>query len=96
MESGNPQHIRMIMNQRSSPVYPAISNRARSVISISDADIEESMTEPDTDLDPENQLGLPENRGWVDRHDVSDVSEASGKHWIDCRLMKAEYYIHRC
>jgi len=27
--------------------------------------IEESMTEPDTDLDPENQLGLPENRGWV-------------------------------
>jgi len=57
MESGNPQHIRMTTNQRYSPVHPAISNHARSVISISDADIEESMTEPDTDLDPENQLG---------------------------------------
>jgi len=73
----------MTMNQRSSPVHPAISNCARSVISISDANIEESMTEPDTDLDPENQLGLPENRGWVDRRDVSNVLEASGKHWID-------------
>jgi len=86
----------MTMNQRSSPVHPAISNHARSVISISDTDIEESMTEPDTDLDPENQLGLPENRGWVDHRDVSNVSEASSKHWIDCRLMKPEDYIHRC
>ena len=56
----------MTTNQKSSPVHPAISNHARSVISISDTDIEESMTEPDTDLDPENQLGLPENRGLVE------------------------------
>jgi len=88
--------MRMTTNQKSSPVHPAISNCSRSVISISNANIEESMMESDTDLDPENQLGLPENRGWVDHPDVSNVLEGSGKHWFDCRLMKAEYYIHRC
>ena len=83
----------MTTNQKSSCLHcPAIHNRARSVISISDSnsDVAESMTEPDTDHDhflPENQLGLPENRVWVDHPDVCKVSEASGKHWFDCRQM---------
>jgi hypothetical protein len=94
-KSGNPQRIRMTTNQKSSRVHPAIHNRARSVISISDgtSDVEESLTEPDTDLErysPENQLGLPENRPLVDHPDVSNALEASGKYWFDCRLMKAE------
>jgi hypothetical protein len=78
----NPQRITMTTNRKSSLVHlhPAIHNRARSVISISDSNSDgaESLTEPDTELEhysPENQLGLPENR--VDR---PDVSEASGKH----------------
>ena len=102
-KSGNPQCIKMTMYQKSSPVHhPAIHNCARSVISISDgnSNIAESMMEPDTELEcyspenqlslPENQLGLPENRAWLDHPDVSNVSEASGKHWFDCRQMQAE------
>ena len=83
----------MTANQKSSLVHrPAIHNRARSVISISDgnSDVAESVTEPDTEPEhdlPENQLGLPENRVWVDHPDVCNVSEASGKHWFDCRQM---------
>jgi hypothetical protein len=92
----------MTTNRKSSLVHhPAIHNRARSVISISDnSDGAESLTEPDTDLEryspenqlglPENQLGLPENRAWVDHPEVSNISEESGKHWFDCRQMKAE------
>ena len=89
-ESVNPQRIRMTTNRKSSLVHhPAIHNCARSVISISDSNSNgaESLTEPDTELEhysPENQLGLPENRAWVD---CPDVSEASGKHWFDCRLI---------
>ena len=84
------------MNRKSPLAHrPAIHNRARSVISISDgnSDVAESVTEPDTEPDrysPENQLGLPENRAWVDCADVSNASEASGKHWFDCRQMEAE------
>jgi len=97
-KSGNPQCIRMITNRKSPFVHhPAIRNRARSVISISDSDpeaIEESVTEPDTDPEhhysPENQLGLEENEACVDHLDVSSVSEASGKHRFDCRQMEAE------
>jgi hypothetical protein len=74
--------------------HPAIHSRAKSIISISDgnSDLGESLTEPDTELDymPENQLGLPENRVWVDHPDVSNVSEASGKRWFDCRQIEAE------
>jgi hypothetical protein len=85
----------MTTNRKSSLVHhPAIHNRARSVISISNnSDGAESLTEPDTDLErysPENQLGLPENRAWVDHPEVSNISEESGKHWFDCRQMKAE------
>lgn len=94
-EAGNPQRNRMSTNQKSPCVCPAIHHRARSVISISDgaSDAEESLTEPDTDPEcysPKNQLGLPENRAWFDRPDVSNVSEASGKHWFVCRQMEAE------
>ena len=49
--------------------------------------------EPDTELEhylPENQLGLPENRAWLHYADVSNVLEASGKHWLDCRQIEAE------
>jgi len=48
----------MTMNQKSSHVHPAVYNYARSVISISNgtSEIEESMMEPDTDLDLENNL----------------------------------------
>ena len=86
----------MTTNQKSSLVHcPAIRNRARSVISISDgnSDIAERVMEPDTEPEhdlPENQLGLPENRTWLYCPDVSRVSEASGKHWFDCRQMEAE------
>jgi hypothetical protein len=92
----NPQRITMTIKPKSSLVHhPAIPDHARSVISISDSssDIEESMTEPDTELEhylPENQLGLPENRAWLDYPHVSCVSEASGKHLFDCRQMEAE------
>jgi hypothetical protein len=92
-KSGNPQRTRMTTNRKSSLVHhPAIHNRARSVISISDgnSDVAESVTEPETDHDrfsPENQLGLPENRVWVDHPDVCNVSETGGKHWFDCRQM---------
>lgn len=73
----------MSTNQKFPCVCPAILHHARSVISISDgtSDVGESLTEPDTDLErysPENQLGLPENRVWVDCHDFSNVSEVSG------------------
>jgi hypothetical protein len=87
---GSPQHIRMITDRKSPLVHcPAIHNRARSVINISDgdSDVAESTTESDTELEhysPKNQLGLPENRAWFDR---PDVLEASGKHWFDCRLI---------
>src|SRR5882757_3023890 len=87
---GRPQHIRMITDRKSPLVHcPAIHNRARRVINISDSDsdVAESTTESDTELEhysPKNQLGLPENRAWFDR---PDVSEASGKHWFDCRLI---------
>ena len=50
--------------------------------------------EPETDpkhYSPENQLGLPENRVWVD---CPDVSEASGKHWFDCRLINGSWRFH--
>ena len=91
----NPQCITMTIKQKSSLVHhSAIPNHARSVISISDgsSDVKESTTEPDTEFDymPENQLGLPENRVWVDHPNVSRVLEASGKHWFDCRQMEAE------
>jgi hypothetical protein len=93
--SGNLQRNRMSTNQKSPRVRPAIHHRFGSVISISDgtSDVEGSLTEPETDPErysPENQLGLPENRVWVDRPDVSNVSEASGKHWFVCRQMEAE------
>lgn len=87
---GSPQHIRMITDRKSPLVHcPAIHNRAKGVINISDgdSDVAESTTESDTEPEhysPENQLGLPENRAWVDRR---DVSEASSKHWFDCRLI---------
>jgi hypothetical protein len=85
----------MSTNQKSPRVCPAILHCAGSVISISDgtSDVGESLTEPDTDPEhcsPENQLGLPENRAWVDRRNFSNVSEASGKHWFVCRQMEAE------
>ena len=92
-KSVNPQRIRMTTNRKSSLVHhPAIHNRARSVISISNSNSDgaESLTEPDTELEhysPENQLGLPENRAWLDR---PDILEASSKHLFDCRQMKAE------
>jgi hypothetical protein len=94
-KSGKPQRNRMSTNQKSPCICPAIHHHVRSVISISNgtSDIEESMTEPDTDPEhysPENQLGLPENRVWVDHPDVSNVSEASSKHWFVCRHMEAE------
>lgn len=85
----------MSTNEKSPRIHPAIHHHVGSVISISDgtSDIEESLTEPDTELGSymvENQLGLPENRVWVDRPDVSNVSEASGKHWFVCRQIEAE------
>jgi hypothetical protein len=83
-KSGNPQRIRMITN-RKSPL-----TRHPSVIIISS---EESVMEPETDHEyysPENQLGLPENRVWVNDSDVSSILEASGKHWFDCRQIEAE------
>jgi hypothetical protein len=90
----------MTMNQKSSLVHhPAIHNCARSlsIISISNSNSDlgerESLTDPDTGLEsyiPENQLGLPENRVWVDLSDVSNVSEASSKYWFDCRQIEAE------
>jgi hypothetical protein len=85
----------MSTNQKSLHVCPAILHHAGSVISISDGTphVGESLTEPDTDpkhCSPENQLGLLENRAWVDRRDFSNVLEASGKHWFVCRQMEAE------
>jgi hypothetical protein len=94
-KSGNPQCNRMSTNQKSPCIHPAIHHHVGSIISISDgaSDIKESLMEPDTDpkhYSPENQLGLLENRVWVDCPDVSNVSEASGKHWFVCRQMEAE------
>jgi hypothetical protein len=91
-KSGNPQRNRMSTNQKSPCICPAIHHRVGSVISIT-SDVEESLMEPDTDPEhysPENQLGLLENRAWFDHSDVSNVSEASGKHWFVCRQMEAE------
>ena len=92
-KSGNPQRNRMSTNQRSSRVHPATHNRPRSVISISDgpSDVDESVTEPDLEcFSPENQLGLLENRVWVNRSDVSNALETSSKHCFGYSLMKTE------
>lgn len=76
----------MITNQESPLAhYPAIHNHARSIISISDSDVAEGTTEPDTELghiSPQNQLGLPEHRGWVDHLDTPSTLEENCKLWF--------------